>query len=222
MNALVARKAKLKLALRSPSCGRARVGAAKADEPICEQRRDLAPTLLDRLKEGGRTVVAIGKIEDLFAGCGITQAIHTKSDDHGMDEVEKALVSVPDGLIFANLVDFDTVYGHRNDPAGYARNLERFDKLPAAGDVRVNEEFGGRVRAVGTGDVGALAMRAHDAMVARFGRPVDYLRVDLLQWEGRWVVSELELIEPGLYLDVSPANAGPFADLVAARRRTHP
>ena len=89
--------------------------------------KPFAPTLLDRLKEGGRTVVAIGKIEDLFAGCGITQAIHTKSDDHGMDEVEKALVSVPDGLIFANLVDFDTVYGHRNDPAGYARNLERFD-----------------------------------------------------------------------------------------------
>jgi phosphopentomutase len=89
--------------------------------------KPFAPTLLDRLKEGGRTVVAIGKIEDLFAGCGITRAIHTKSDDHGMDEVEKALVSVPDGLIFANLVDFDTVYGHRNDPAGYARNLERFD-----------------------------------------------------------------------------------------------
>jgi glutathione synthase/RimK-type ligase-like ATP-grasp enzyme len=97
---------------------------------------------------------------------------------------------------------------------------QRFDKLPGAGDVRVNEEFGGRVRAVGTGDVGELAMRAHDAMVERFGRPVDYLRVDLLRWEDRWVVSELELIEPGLYLDVSPANAGPFADLLAARRRT--
>jgi glutathione synthase/RimK-type ligase-like ATP-grasp enzyme len=101
------------------------------------------------------------------------------------------------------------------------RLRQRFDKLPAAGDVRVNEEFGGRVRAVATGDVGELAMRAHDAMVERFGRPIDYLRVDLLRWEDDWVVSELELIEPGLYLDVSPANAGPFADLVAARRRTH-
>jgi glutathione synthase/RimK-type ligase-like ATP-grasp enzyme len=98
---------------------------------------------------------------------------------------------------------------------------QRFDKLPGPGDVRVNEEFGGRVRAVGTGEVGELAMRAHDAMAERFGRPIDYLRVDLLQWEDRWVVSELELIEPGLYLDVSPANAGPFADLLAARRRTH-
>jgi glutathione synthase/RimK-type ligase-like ATP-grasp enzyme len=98
---------------------------------------------------------------------------------------------------------------------------QRFDKRPAAGDVRVNEEFGGRVQAVATGDVGELAMRAHDAMVERFGRPIDYLRVDLLRWQDRWVVSELELIEPGLYLDVAPANAGPFADLVAARRRTH-
>ena len=94
---------------------------------------------------------------------------------------------------------------------------QRFDKLPGEGDVRVNEEFGGRVRAVATGDAADLVLRAHAALTARFGRAVDYLRVDLLRWQGDWVVSELELIEPGLYLDVSPANAGPFADLVAAR-----
>lgn len=94
---------------------------------------------------------------------------------------------------------------------------QRFDKLPGEGDVRVNEEFGGRVRAVETGDVGDLVMSAYDAMAERFGRPMDYLRVDLLRWDGQWVVSELELIEPGLYLDVSPANAEPFADLLAAR-----
>ena len=95
-------------------------------------RRDFAltpfaPTLLDRLKEAGRTVYAIGKIEDLFAGRGVTRAVHTTSDDHGMDEIEAALASTADGLVFANLVDFDTVYGHRNDPVGYAKNLERFD-----------------------------------------------------------------------------------------------
>ncbi len=94
---------------------------------------------------------------------------------------------------------------------------QRFDKQPGAGDVRVNEEFGGRVRAVATGDVADLVMTAYDAMAERFGRPMDYLRVDLLRWDGGWVVSELELIEPGLYLDVSPANAEPFADLLAAR-----
>ncbi len=86
-----------------------------------------APTLLDRLKDAGHPVIAIGKIEDLFAGRGITTAVHTRSDEHGMDEVETAMASVDRGLVIANLVDFDTVYGHRNDPAGYAANLERFD-----------------------------------------------------------------------------------------------
>jgi phosphopentomutase len=86
-----------------------------------------APTLLDRLKDAGIPVVAIGKIEDLFAGRGITRAVHTTSDEHGMDEVEQAIASTDRGLIFANLVDFDTVYGHRNEPEGYAGNLERFD-----------------------------------------------------------------------------------------------
>ena len=86
-----------------------------------------APTLLDRLKTAGLPVIAIGKIEDLFAGRGITAAIHTKSDDHGMDEVVRAMGDTRNGLIFANLVDFDTVYGHRNDVSGYAQNLERFD-----------------------------------------------------------------------------------------------
>jgi phosphopentomutase len=95
-------------------------------------RRDFAltpftPTLLDKLKERGLPVIAIGKIEDLFAGRGMTAAVHTTSDDHGMDEIEAAMTAVDRGLIFANLVDFDTVYGHRNEPAGYAANLERFD-----------------------------------------------------------------------------------------------
>jgi phosphopentomutase len=89
--------------------------------------RPFAPTLLDRVKDKGEPVVAIGKIEDLFAGSGITHGVHTKSDEHGMDAVEAAMSATPRGLIIANLVDFDTVYGHRNDPAGYARNLERFD-----------------------------------------------------------------------------------------------
>jgi phosphopentomutase len=95
-------------------------------------RRDYAlppsgTTLLDALTAAGKPVLAIGKIEDLFAGRGITTAIHTKSDDHGVDEIEKALASAGPGLVFANLVDFDTQYGHRNDPRGYAANLERFD-----------------------------------------------------------------------------------------------
>ncbi len=86
-----------------------------------------ATTLLDALKAAGHTVHAIGKIKDLFAGRGITTAVHTKSDDEGVDEIEKAIESSGPGLVFTNLVDFDTQYGHRNDAAGYAANLERFD-----------------------------------------------------------------------------------------------
>jgi phosphopentomutase len=84
-------------------------------------------TLLDRVKAAQLPVIAIGKIQDLFAGRGITQAFHTASDEQGMDEVERQVGSVSRGLIFANLVDFDTQYGHRNDVEGYARNLEWFD-----------------------------------------------------------------------------------------------
>jgi len=84
-------------------------------------------TVLDRMKAKGVPVVAVGKIEDLFAGRGITRAIHTASDDEGMNVVERQMSELAGGLIFANLVDFDTMYGHRNDVAGYAANLERFD-----------------------------------------------------------------------------------------------
>jgi len=84
-------------------------------------------TLLDRVKSAGFSVVAIGKIEDLFAGRGITSAFHTASDSEGMEVVERQMLDTDRGLIFANLVDFDSQFGHRNDVGGYAGNLERFD-----------------------------------------------------------------------------------------------
>ena len=84
-------------------------------------------TLLDALTAAGHSVHAIGKVQDLFAGRGVTTAVHTKNDDQGVDEIEKALDQGGPGLVFTNLVDFDTQYGHRNDAAGYAANLERFD-----------------------------------------------------------------------------------------------
>jgi phosphopentomutase len=95
-------------------------------------RRDFAmlptaETVLDRLTAAGTPVVAIGKINDLFAGRGILRSVHTESDDNGMDVIGRELEATRKGLIFANLVDFDTVYGHRNDVRGYAANLERFD-----------------------------------------------------------------------------------------------
>jgi phosphopentomutase len=93
-------------------------------------RRDFAlppvgETVLDRASSAGVTVFGIGKIEDLFSGRGITRAVHTKSDDEGMDEVERAISEVDRGIVVANL--FDAMYGHRNDVQGYAANLERVD-----------------------------------------------------------------------------------------------
>jgi phosphopentomutase len=84
-------------------------------------------TLLDRLTARGVPVLAIGKIGDLFASRGVARSVTTASDEAGMDQVEAATAAHPHGLVFANLVDFDAQYGHRNDVAGYASNLERFD-----------------------------------------------------------------------------------------------
>ena len=98
----------------------------------------------DSLTAASIPVVAIGTIEDLFAGRGISVASHTASDDEGMDQLEQQMANIERGLIFTNLVDFDTQYGHRNDVGGYACNLERFDRRLSTvvprlreGDLRV-------------------------------------------------------------------------------------
>jgi phosphopentomutase len=85
-------------------------------------------TLLDRLHAAGQPVVGIGKIEDLFGGRGLTKAIHTVSDQDGLDQIEAEMATTARGLIFTNLVECDTLYGHRNDVAGYGANLERIDR----------------------------------------------------------------------------------------------
>lgn len=84
-------------------------------------------TLLDRLTAAGLPVCGIGKINDLFAGRGIGEFYPTASDEDGMTALEAQMERQHDGVILVNLVDFDTVYGHRNDVPGYAANLERFD-----------------------------------------------------------------------------------------------
>ncbi|MEO5739543.1 MAG: phosphopentomutase, partial [Vicinamibacterales bacterium] len=66
-------------------------------------------------------------VADLFAGKGISSSHPTKSDDDGIDRIESLMATQDHGVIFANLVDFDAVYGHRNDTPGYAANIERFD-----------------------------------------------------------------------------------------------
>jgi phosphopentomutase len=84
-------------------------------------------TLLDRLTAASVPVTAVGKVGDLFAGRGIGTSRPTTSDVHGLDEIERAMSGEGGGLLFANLVDFDTKYGHRNDVEGFAANLERVD-----------------------------------------------------------------------------------------------
>jgi phosphopentomutase len=85
-------------------------------------------TLLDLMTGARVPVVAVGKTSDLFAGRGIPRSLPTSSDDRGVETIVEVMADTADGLIFANLVDFDTQYGHRNDVAGYAANLERFDR----------------------------------------------------------------------------------------------
>jgi phosphopentomutase len=100
-------------------------------------------TLLDRLATAGFSVFGVGKIEDIFTGRGISGAVHTKSDADGVDQTVKAMDETDRGLIFTNLVDFDTLYGHRNDVPGYAANLESLDaRLPdILGRMREDDVF---------------------------------------------------------------------------------
>lgn len=86
------------------------------------------PTVLNALSDAGRTVHGVGKISDIFAGSGMTGSTPTTSNAEGMQVIEELWADFDDGLIFANLVDFDMLYGHRRDVAGYARALAEFDE----------------------------------------------------------------------------------------------
>ena len=85
-------------------------------------------TVLDKLKEKAINVMAVGKIEDIFCGQGITEAVHTKDNMDGVDKTLEYMKSDKKGLIFTNLVDFDMKWGHRNDYKAYGEGLEAFDK----------------------------------------------------------------------------------------------
>lgn len=90
-----------------------------------------ATTMLDQLKENGKAVISVGKIKDIFAGRGITDFVYTKGNEEGIEKTLSYLDQDFAGLCFVNLVDFDMLYGHRNDVDGYAKALHYFDsKLP--------------------------------------------------------------------------------------------
>jgi phosphopentomutase len=91
-----------------------------------------APTLCDVVAAAGLPTVGVGKIGDIFAGRGIGESIHSEGNADGLRLTLEALARVPRGLLFVNLVDFDMVYGHRNDAPGFARALAELDAwLPA-------------------------------------------------------------------------------------------
>lgn len=86
-------------------------------------------TWLDRLAAAGRGVFGVGKIGDIFSGRGITDSVHTGSDTEGVEVTVEALRTGRADFVFTNLVDFDSKYGHRNDAAGFAKNLALLDRL---------------------------------------------------------------------------------------------
>lgn len=97
------------------------------------ERRDFSvpppgPTLLDRCREHGVAVYGVGKIQDIFTQQGLTEARYSDSNDHGVDLTIGYLRRPGPSLVFSNLVDFDSKYGHRNDPAGYAHAIESLDR----------------------------------------------------------------------------------------------
>jgi phosphopentomutase len=96
-------------------------------------RKDFAmpphgPTILDKAKDAGLRTYGVGKIEDLFVGRGLTDAVHTEGDLDGLERTVAAINEVEQGIIFANLVDLDMRYGHREDPQGYAAGLRIIDE----------------------------------------------------------------------------------------------
>ena len=100
------------------------------------------PTVLDNIKEANLDVIGVGKIEDIFNGQGITEAIHTKDNMHGVDETIKYINKDNNGLIFTNLVDFDSKFGHRRNVEGYKEALEEFDaRIPEIINAMKDEDI---------------------------------------------------------------------------------
>lgn len=109
------------------------VGRKKGEFERTSNRHDYAlkpfgKTVLNVLKENGLDVISIGKIKDIFDGEGITRALKSKSSVHGMEQTIEVAGEDFHGLCFVNLVDFDALWGHRRDPGGYAKEIEKFDK----------------------------------------------------------------------------------------------
>ena len=121
------------------------VGPKKGEFKRTPNRHDYAlkpfgRTVLNELKDAGKEVIAIGKINDIYVGEGITDTILTKSNEDGMNQLLNVMARDFSGLAFLNLVDFDAMYGHRRDPLGYATCLEEFDVQLGEVLAQMNED----------------------------------------------------------------------------------
>jgi phosphopentomutase len=112
-----------------------------------ERRKDFSilppkPTLLDRLVAAGHSVMGVGKIEDIFAHRGLSQSVHSPNNMACVDQTLTYMKGSRRGLIFTNLVDFDMLWGHRNNPHGYASGLQDFDRrLPEIMDTMMAQDI---------------------------------------------------------------------------------
>ena len=109
------------------------VGRKKGEFKRTSNRHDYAlkpygRTVLNALKDAGYDVISVGKINDIFCGEGITKTYHSESSVHGMEQTVDICKEDFHGLCFVNLVDFDALWGHRRNPEGYGREIEKFDK----------------------------------------------------------------------------------------------
>ena len=197
------------------------VFAWNADKAYLAAIADRVPVVPTELLDDRTLVTGLAAALDRFgtvvvksrtgaSGVGVVQAATT--DDHRLS----GLTAGP--WVVQPLVESVRTRGESSVFVMDGVAVSQVDKVPGGDEIRVHEQYGGSSRPVPLDDeAAAVAVAAMREVADLLGAELDYGRVDLMELDGRLVVGELELIEPGLYLDVLPANAAPFADLVAAR-----
>jgi glutathione synthase/RimK-type ligase-like ATP-grasp enzyme len=205
----------------TPFLNGAEVFAWNADKAYLAAIADRVPVVPTELLDDRTLVTGLAAALDRFgtvvvksrtgaSGVGVVQAETT--DDHRLS----GLTAGP--WVVQPLVESVRTRGESSVFVMDGVAVSQVDKVPGGDEIRVHEQYGGSSRPVPLAeDAASVAVEAMREVSSLLGAELDYGRVDLMELDGRLVVGELELIEPGLYLDVLPGNAVPFADLVAAR-----